>query len=168
MITKNSTQGSFFNPPAQATLHTFISYVGKTINHPICVFLDYNTHNTVAVHSFLKVLIDYLKDMYPNLKKNVHFTDGAASQYKNYKNFINLLHHKNDFQLHGEWHFFATSHGKGPCDGIGGTIKRLPRRASLQGEANIQTPLSLFNWCEHHVRNIKCFFVSSDNISLNE
>jgi hypothetical protein len=69
MITKNSTQGSFFNPPAQATLHTFISYVGKTINHPICVFLDYNTHNTVAVHSFLKVLIDYLKDMYPNLKK---------------------------------------------------------------------------------------------------
>lgn len=89
----------------------------------ICVFSDCNTHNTVAVHSFLKVLIDYLKDMYPNLKKNVHFTDGAASQYKNYKNFINLLHQKNDFQLDGEWHFFATSHGKGPCDGIGGTIK---------------------------------------------
>ena len=28
--------------------------------------------------------------------------------------------------------FFATSHGKSPCDGIGGTIKHLVARASLQ------------------------------------
>ena len=27
--------------------------------------------------------------------------------------------------------FFATSHGKSPCDGIGGTMKRLVTRASL-------------------------------------
>ena len=31
-----------------------------------------------------------------------------------------------------ERHLFATSHGKGPCDGIGGTVKRLATRASLQ------------------------------------
>jgi hypothetical protein len=142
--------------------------IGKTINHPICVFSDCNTNNTVAVHSFLKVVIDYLKEMHQKRKKIIYFTDGAASQYKNYKNFINLLNHKNDFQLDGEWHIFATSHRKGPFDGIGGTIKRLARRASMQGEANIQTPLSLLNWCQHHVKNIKCFFVSSDNISLNE
>ena len=28
--------------------------------------------------------------------------------------------------------FFATSHGKSACDGIGGTVKRLTRKASLQ------------------------------------
>jgi hypothetical protein len=33
--------------------------------------------------------------------------------------------HLEDFKVRGEWHFFATSHGKGPCDGIGGTLKGL-------------------------------------------
>ena len=64
--------------------------------------------------------------------------------------------------------FFATSHGKGPCDGIGGTVKRLARRASLQTEITIQTPIALFSWCNANIENIKCFFVSSDDISTNK
>lgn len=32
-------------------------------------FSDCTTHNTVAVHSFLKVVIDYLKGMHEKLKK---------------------------------------------------------------------------------------------------
>lgn len=89
-------------------------------------------HNTVAVFSFLKIVINYIKEIDPNVNKIIHFTDGAASQNKNYKNFLNLADHKNDFGISAEWYFFTTSHGKGPCDGIGGTLKRLARRASLQ------------------------------------
>ena len=42
--------------------------------------------------------------------------------------------------------FFATSHGKGPCDGIGGTDKRLAAKASLQRPypEQIMTPRQLF------------------------
>ena len=53
-----------------------------------------------------------------------------AGQYKNCKNFLNLCHHESDFGLDAEWNFFATSHGKGPCDGVGGIVKRLAARAS--------------------------------------
>ena len=45
---------------------------------------------------------------------------------------MNLLNHKKDFGIEAEWHFFAISHGKGACDGIGGCIKRNAYRASLQ------------------------------------
>jgi len=31
-----------------------------------------------------------------------------------------------------EWHFYATAHGKGVCDGLVGTVKRLAAKASLQ------------------------------------
>jgi hypothetical protein len=55
----------------------------------------------------------------------IYFSDGCAAQYKNRKNFLNLCNHDADFGLPAEWHFFATSHGKGPCDGVGGTVKRL-------------------------------------------
>ena len=61
----------------------------------------------------------------------MYFSDGAASQYKNRKNFLNLCFHKSDFGVPAEWHFSATSHGKGACDGLGGTVKCLAARASL-------------------------------------
>ncbi|ESO09020.1 hypothetical protein HELRODRAFT_168952 [Helobdella robusta] len=41
-----------------------------------------------------------------------------------------------DFGLKAEWHFFATSHGKSPCDGIGGTTKRLV--ASINKKSDIE------------------------------
>ncbi|KAG1662397.1 Ribosome biogenesis protein NOP53 [Nymphon striatum] len=59
--------------------------------------------------------------------------NGASSQYKNYKNLQNLLKHKEDFGITAEWQFFATAHGKSPCDGIGGTVKRLARAANTLG-----------------------------------
>ena len=37
--------------------------------------------------------------------------------------FLNLCHHKDDFKVAAEWYFSATSHGKGACDGLGGTVK---------------------------------------------
>ena len=61
----------------------------------------------------------------PSLENIKYFSDGAAGQYKNYKNMLNLTCHNQDFDVNAEWHFFATSHGKSPCDGIGGTVKRL-------------------------------------------
>ena len=45
-------------------------------------------------------------------------------QYKNFKSFLNLMHHQLDFGVPASWSFHATSHGKGACDGIGGPVKR--------------------------------------------
>jgi hypothetical protein len=50
--------------------------------------------------------------------------------------------------MDAKWHFFVMSHGKGACDGIGGTIKRLARKADLQNpcEEQIMTPRQLYEW----------------------
>ena len=91
------------------------------------------THDIVTVYTFLQVLIkEHIKPTYPFIKKIIYFSDGTAAQYKNYKNFLNLLHHETDFSKRVEWHFFATLHGKNACDGVGGTIKRLAAYAILQ------------------------------------
>ena len=96
----------------------------------------------------------------PSLHMYVYLiSDGAASQYKNRKNFINLCNHKADFDIAAEWHFSATSHGKGACDGLGGTVKRLAAKAILQRpfEEQIQTPLQLYEWASSNLPGI--FFV---------
>lgn len=86
--------------------------------------------------------------MTEDAKKIYYFSDGAPQQFKNYKNFINLYYHKEDFKINAEWHFFASYHGKGPCDGVGGTIKRAAARASLQLPFNkqISTSQELYEW----------------------
>ena len=54
-----------------------------------------------------------------------------------------------DFGLECEWHFFATSHGKGSCDGIGGTVKRSVAKASLHRvyQQQILTAEEMFDYC---------------------
>lgn len=121
----------------------------------------------MSVNSFLKPVISYIKSVFSEIDVIKYFTDGAASQYKNCKNFANLLHHVEDCGMRTEWNFFATSLGKGPYDGIGGTIKRLAYRYSLQG-GNIQTPLSLFQWASSNIANMKMIFVDSNSIIENE
>ena len=74
----------------------------------------------------------------PQISIIEYFSDGCAAQYKNYKNFLNLCYHKDEFGLNAIWSFFATSHGKSPCDGIGGTVKRQIARASLHKPLNDQ------------------------------
>jgi hypothetical protein len=56
-----------------------------------------------------------------------------------------LCHHEADFGVLAQWHFLATSHGKGARDGVGGTVKRLAARASLQRphDQQIMTPRQL-------------------------
>ncbi len=59
------------------------------------------------------------------MKKVIYTSDGAKSQYKNRKNAANLCHHFVDFGVEAEWHFSATSHGKGASNnGVGGNAKR--------------------------------------------
>ena len=81
----------------------------------------------------MKDTIKYVHDNITEALSKVHyFSDGCAGQYKNCKNFLNLCLHNSDFWVKCEWNFFATSHGKSLCDGIGGTVKWLVTRASLQ------------------------------------
>ena len=86
----------------------------------------------------------------PQLKKVHYFSGGCVGQYKNKYNFTDLCYHEKDFGLACEWHFFATSHGKNACDGIGGTVKRATARASLHRpiEGQILTPEDMFQFCE--------------------
>ena len=81
---------------------------------------------------FVTEVLENIKIDIPGITKCIYFSDGAGSQYKDYKN-------------KAEWHFFATSHGKRPCDVIGGTLKRLVAKASLQGvrRENITPPLQM-------------------------
>lgn len=137
----------------QATIHPFVIYYcdNNNLQHINYVIVSEDLHhNTVAVHLFQKKLVIRLKEKFSHngIKKLIYFTDDASAQYKNKNNFINITHHYEDFNIEVEWHFFATSHGKSPCDVVGGTVKRFAARASLQRSTgdHILTAVQLYKW----------------------
>lgn len=142
--------------------HTSIYSVDDDLQHTCFSFIsEFLVHDTSGVHLFQKKLVSHLKETYSEIQKIYYFSDGAAGQYQNKKNFVDPLYHEQDFQVSTEWHFFATSHGKGPCDGVGGTIKWIAAHASLQGTM-ITSPTELYKWAKSNVEGILFSFTSNE------
>ena len=169
-VLQDAAQGFHWNN-SQATIHPFVGYYidsGEIQHLSYVIISECLNHDTTAVYLFQKCFISFLKKVIPAtqmIKKMIYFSDGAASQYKNRKNFLNLCHHKEDFGLSAEWHFSATSHGKGACDGLGGTVKRLAARASLQRpyDQQIMTPRQLFDWATKTISTVHFEYCTTDD-----
>lgn len=167
-VVQDCVQGFHWNN-SQATLYPIVIYYkidGILKNTNFIIISSCLVHNTVAVHLFHKHMIFFILNKFQRVpEKIIYFSDGCAGQFKNKKNFVNLCYHNADFGCDAEWHFFATSHGKGPSDGLGGTVKREARRASLQRplENQITTPKLLFDWCEANLKNCNFKYLSEDD-----
>ena len=164
---QNEVQSHYWhrgNHTNQVTLHPFVVYFksNNEIHHKsFCIFSDYLVHNAGTVYVFISKIIPLLKECLPRLKKIFYFSDGAGSQYKNRFNFANLACHKDEYAIDAEWHFSASCHGKGPCDGIGGCVKRLAYRESLRRDGNnqITNVQSLIEWAIAALPNITAILV---------
>ena len=146
------------------TIHCILHEVWWAASPQLCHKSDCLNHDTVAVHLFQKQFIQYLKRQFSSLPRNIYYTsDGAASQYKNQKNF-NLCQ---DFGVAAKGHFSATSHGKGTCDGVGGTVKRLASKASLQCPycQQIMTPCQLFEWAVINIPAMSFHYLMTTRMS---
>ncbi|KAJ8677068.1 hypothetical protein QAD02_012855 [Eretmocerus hayati] len=158
----------------QCTIHPWVVYFrnskGEIEHINIIMITDRLKHDTSTVYTFQKHLIRIVKEKIGYLTKMIYMTDGASGQYKNKTNFLNLCHHCKDFGLDGEWHFCATSHGKGACDGLGGCLKRSVKKASLQRPTSgqIQTVEDLVQWTKTWDSKIITLFVPNREIEESE
>jgi hypothetical protein len=165
-VLQNAVQSAYWNQH-QATLHVAVCLYRdenelKQINY--VVVSDNLDHDTKSVHLYLKLMMPKLIERLPfEPQKFYYFSDGCGAQYKNRFNFSNLSHHEADFGVPAEWHFHPTSHGKNLCDGIGGTVKRLAYRASLQkdrdGTDQIDSAEKLYDFVTAAMPSVICELV---------
>lgn len=154
----------------QATLLTSVYYYKKEqeLEHgSIIMISDDLKHDTATFYTFQKILHQHLLEENISTNKYIYVTDGAPQHFKNRFNFINLFYFKQDFGTEAEFHFHATSHGKGPCDGLGGNLKRLATRASLQSAPDkaITTPERLFQWAKKSMPQTLVFYAPKEDIN---
>ncbi|KAK3931046.1 Pseudouridine-5'-phosphate glycosidase [Frankliniella fusca] len=122
-------------------------------NYSVChqaAIQDTHWDNTqITLHPFHR-LIAKLKETIQDLEEVHYMTDGSSAQYKNKFNALNLRKHFEDFQVRARWHFFASCHGKGPCDGLAGRMKRLAMLESLRRlrKESILTASQFYEWAK--------------------
>jgi hypothetical protein len=155
-IVQNSIQAYYWSIN-QASLHPFVCYYKLNgVEHHFCFVVISNImhHDTVSVYLYQTYIIKNLKTMLPKTKKKIFFTDGAPSQNFAKISLIYIYNHYADVNIEVVWNYFASSHGKGPRDGIGGTVKRLAAKASLQhvGVRLIDSAVKVFSWPQSNIK----------------
>lgn len=117
--------------------------------------------HAVCSHAIIKQTVNIIKEViFSTLSMMLYFSDGCAEQYKNYKNFINCSLHEKEFSVKYAWSFVPISHGKSPCNGLGGALKRLTEKASILRTHSrpILTAKHVFEYCDVEINGAHVIF----------
>ena len=102
----------------------------------------------MSVYTILKKLISELKMLVPDIRRIHYLTDSPTSQYRNKSIFRLILTHKEEFGVQARWNYLESGHGKGPCDGLGASVKRSADNAIKHGKASIQNASDFFSYAQ--------------------
>ena len=101
------------------TVHVWIS---TDVHESYVIISDDLQHTKLSVHYYMSSLIQEVTGKHASITEIAVFADGASSQFKQRYFFSNINNWEKKFGVALSWHFFATSHGKGVVDGIGGCV----------------------------------------------
>jgi len=91
-----------------------------------------------SVYAFLLDLIPLTKKDVRDMKWIHYWTDSPSLQCRNKTMFYIVSDCKELFGVPATWNYFEAGHGKGPCDGLGGTSEKMIDIAVRQHKCNIQ------------------------------
>lgn len=142
-------QSAYWNT-SMVSLHTMVAYFpGDRIQRSLQCYVavsDVLSHNATAVFTILKKVLPIIKEDYPLVRKIHYLTDSPTSQYRNKTIFQLLIDHEMEFGTKAQWNYLESGHGKGPCDGLGASVKRAADMAIKQGKATIQNGEEFYLW----------------------
>ena len=167
-VIQDDIQARFYFQEA-VTIHPVVIYIksgNETTNVNLCFMSEDLRHDVPMVKVFIDKILSFIKQNYPGIEDVEFFSDGCGAQYKNAEIFAYLPECQNKFKISLSWNFFATSHGKTSCDGLGGCIKRQAALESLRRPyadqiINIER---LLNFCKENIKDITCHLVTIEEI----
>ena len=147
----DEVQSAYFDK-GSVILHPVVTYykdADKNLKHTSRVYIsDTPSHTSGTVFAFMKQITDHVKSEYPGVKCIHYVTDSPTSQYRNQYTMYMTAYHETYFGVRASWQYFEAGHGKGPCDGVGGTTKRLADSAVKRQTVIIQNAKDFFMWGE--------------------
>ena len=137
---QNEIQSAYFGHDC-FSMFTACSYYkdgDDLVKKPIAIVSESSDHSRIAAFSCLSTVVQKLKEEIKVLKKVIVWSDGMTSQFRSRFTFRLLTTF--DKRIDIEWHYMEAHHGKGPMDGVGGTIKNKIFKEVKSGRLIIRTP----------------------------
>ena len=159
-VNQDEIQQAYFGHE-QVTLFTVCAWEQKGI-HSMVLVSDYLCHDKFAVNVFLDTIFKWLDEEVRTFSEIVLFSDGAASQFKQRYLLCSLTFFNRDIK----WSFFATSHGKGAVDGIGGTAKRSVRKEVLSRCVKVNNSLQFTEVAREKCPKIHIIHIAKEEIEV--
>lgn len=152
----------------QISIFTCCAWV-KDTTQSFALVSDNLNHDKYSVYAHIKKILNELFVQFPSLEAVKIFSDGCVAQFKNKWTLSVLCFLEQDFKIqNGQWLFFATSHGKGCVDGIGGLVKRLVWNEVKTRRSKIGSAEEFVECASKRTEKIKIIFVSNLEIEENK
>lgn len=166
---QNEVQSALWSRSSVLLFTAAVFQRGKCQTYLICSDTSHKDKDTIFV--FIEFLYEEIFRSSENgdikTKKEVIWSDGPASEFKN-KFMTKVLCYlsKKYPELQFSWKYFATAHGKGVVDGVGGNVKRLVRQKMMsQGEKHIvQSAKNFADLASQLVPSTKIFYIGEQRI----
>ena len=143
---------------AKMTLSCFLMTVHRLVLfHPFLMITDDLKHDASSVAVFEKAAIDHARAKGVDLQAIHQWTDGCASQYtgKCHTSFANISMAETVHKAPVTMKYFETSHGKGPCDKLGGMIKRKVSNAvPHDNDLFVSSAAGMYQFCESRLAEV--------------
>ena len=165
--TQDETQSGHWTHP-QATLFTSVAWTPDG-TFSWGVISDLLSHDKYAAATYIETILDSLQSkMETQLEEVDIISDGAAQHFKQkyMMAFISSLLESRGITVN--WHFFATSHGKGAVDGIGGTVKRAVHSAIMTRQYHVQNAQQYAECAQAVTEATTVIYIPSKTIENNK
>lgn len=96
-----------------------------------------------------------------------HMVMGIGEAYQQFKNYIMFPMYAM-LRTTLEWNFFASGHGKGAVDGVGGSIKRTVWREVQGRRAFVSTPYDFYKLAAEKCNGTSILFVPQSEVDMSE
>ena len=100
----------------------------------------------------------------PELEEDVIWSDGCGGELKNQFMAVFLRGMVGKYKRNFHWKFFATSHGKGVVDGVGGVVKRVVRQAVVSRQAVVNDARTFAKVAKSGVKTTTLIYVDESEI----
>ena len=131
------------------------------MKRPITVVSESSDHSRIVALTCIDFVIKEV-EKHMKLTKAIIWSDGCAAQFRSRFVFKLLSTYCPDLQI--DWHYNEAHHGKGPMDGIGGTIKNVVFRHVKSGRIIVNSAKEFSEAANQFCPSITTLFQRSDAI----
>jgi hypothetical protein len=163
---QDEPSGAFYDR-RQITIHPMVVHfndIDHNLQHRSYVGVtDERSHAAPTTFAFIKKLIPELQKTFPELNCIHYISDSPVNQYRN-RSIVKIVadHCKIFPGVSCTWDYLETGHGKGPCDGVGGSIKKGADIAVKAGHT-ISDGKEFYSWAEKFT-SMKCLYITPGDV----